>query len=260
MPAWSVSVNAMDRLRDEQVFHNLQARDRAETFVRHPEALCFLDDDYLKHETWIRPAIGELGCLQSQAILDYGCGHGMASVVLARRGAHVTAFDLSLGYLEEARTRALANGVSVKFVSADGERLPFADSSFDRLWGNAILHHVDLRLAARELWRVLRPGGWGVFCEPWGENALLNWARNRLPYPGKQHTAGERPLRRFDLLSLRAAFAGVHVKGFQFLAMARRILPHSRLLTGLERCDAHLLRRLPGLERYCRYVVLTVRK
>jgi SAM-dependent methyltransferase len=184
----------------------------------------------------------------------------MASIVLARGGAQVTAFDLSTGYLNEARTRARANGVSVRFVSADGERLPFADHSFDRLWGNAILHHVDLDQAARELWRVLRPGGWGVFCEPWGENALLNWARSRLPYPGKLHTAGERPLRCPDLLSLRAVFANVQVKGFQFLAMARRILPHGRLLTGLDRCDAYLLRRLPSLGRYCRYVVLTLRK
>jgi SAM-dependent methyltransferase len=250
----------MDRLRDEQLFHNLQARARAGTFAQHPEALCFGDDDYLEHETWIRPAIRELGTLRAQTILDYGCGHGMASVVLARGGAHVTAFDLSLGYLDEARTRARANGVSVKFVSADGERLPFADNSFDRLWGNAILHHVDLDLAARELWRVLRPGGWGVFCEPWGENAFLNWARNRLPYPRKQHTAGERPFRRSHLLSLRAVFASVQVKGFQFLSMARRILPHGRLLTGLERCDALLLKRLPSLARYCRYVVLTLRK
>jgi len=54
-------------------------------------------------------------------VLDYGCGHGMAAVVLARRGARVTAFDLSARYVAEAAARARANGVNVGFLQADGE-------------------------------------------------------------------------------------------------------------------------------------------
>ena len=101
----------------------------------------------------------------------------MAAVVLARKGAQVTAFDLSPGYLVEARQRARANGVSVAFVQADGHHLPFGDHSFDRIWGNAILHHLEPRTAARELQRLLKPGGTAVFCEPWGGNPLLALAR-----------------------------------------------------------------------------------
>src|SRR5205823_4605799 len=123
-----------------------------------------------------------LGDVRGLRVLDYGCGHGMAAVVLARRGARVTGFDLSPGYLEEAGARAAANGVQVCLTQADGERLPFADGAFDRVWGNAVLHHLDLDRAGRELFRVLRPGGLAVFCEPWGENPLLNWARRRLSY------------------------------------------------------------------------------
>src|SRR5207302_1903430 len=83
-------------------------------------------------------------------------------------------------YVAEARRRARANGAAVKIVTADAERLPFADASFDRVWGNAVLHHLDLGRAAPELRRVLAPGGVAVFCEPWGENPLLTWARRRL--------------------------------------------------------------------------------
>ena len=86
--------------------------------------------------------------------------------------------------------------MAVEFLQADGQRLPFADRAFDRVWGSAVLHHLDLRSAAGELFRVLRPGGVAVFCEPWGENPLLNWARRRLPYPGKDRTPDEQPLRR----------------------------------------------------------------
>jgi len=250
----------MDRLDSEQLFHDRQAHERSLTFSRQPDKLSFDDDTYLDHETWVRPAFGLLGDVRGRRVLDYGCGHGMAAVVLARRGARVTAFDLSPGYLAEARRRAAANGVAVDFVCADGERLPFASASFDRIWGNAVLHHLDPARAAAELGRVLRPGGVAVFCEPWGGNPLLNWARNHLPYPGKGRTAGEHPLCPADLRVLRRAFPGLQVRGFQLLSMLRRVLRPGRLTRALERCDAGLLAAFPGLRRYCRYVVLTLPK
>ena len=95
---------ARDRLSAEQIFHDRQAQARALSFAGD-EALRFDDDGYLDHETWIRPAMERLGDVAALPVLDYGCGHGMAAVVLARRGASVTAFDLSHGYLTEARRR-----------------------------------------------------------------------------------------------------------------------------------------------------------
>ena len=247
----------MSRLSSEQAFHDRQAEGRG---LRDgpAAALAFSDDDYLGHETWVRPAFDRLGDVRGLRVLDYGCGHGMAAVVLARRGAAVCAFDRSLGYLGEARARARANGAAVAFVQADGERLPFADGSFDRVWGSAVLHHLDLRRAGRELRRVLAPGGRAVFCEPWGENPLLRWARRNLPYPGKHRTADERPLRRADLRHLEAAFPRVEVRGFQLLSMLRRVLGDGRLARGLGWCDRRLLAGLPRLQHFCRYVVITL--
>jgi 2-polyprenyl-3-methyl-5-hydroxy-6-metoxy-1,4-benzoquinol methylase len=255
-----IGMAAIDRLAREQAFHDRQAQQRAADFALRPDALDFDDDTYLDHETWIRPAIERLGELTGLRVLDYGCGHGMAAVVLARRGAQVTAFDLSHGYLDEARRRARANGVAVDFVQADGQRLPFHDDSFDRIWGNAILHHVDLEVAAGELRRVLRPSGVAVFCEPWGGNPLLNWARNTLPYPGKERTAGEQPLQRRHVQILRRTFASVEIRGYQLLSMARRLTARRRLVAGLDWCDTMLLTRVPALQMYCRYVVLTLRR
>jgi SAM-dependent methyltransferase len=251
-------MTATARLATEQAFHDRQARRRARTFDRRPGDLSFRDADYLDHETWVRPAFAALGELAGRRVLDYGCGHGMASVVLARAGADVTAFDLSAAYLAEARRRAAANGVRVAFVQADSEHLPFADASFDAVWGCAILHHLDLGRAGRELHRVLRPGGVAVFCEPWGGNPLLEFARRRLPYPGKERTPDERPLCDRDLPALRAAFPSLTVQGFQLLGMVRRVAP---CLAGpLDRGDAWLLRAAPGLARFCRYAVVTMRR
>src|SRR5438477_7926687 len=122
-------MTATDRQHSERAFHDQQAEQRSATFRRRPDVLSFDDDGYLDHETWIRPAFERLGHLGGLRVLDYGCGHGMAAVVLARRGGRVTAFDLSAGYLDEARRRARANGVRVDFVRTDGERLPFAAAS-----------------------------------------------------------------------------------------------------------------------------------
>src|SRR5947209_3028375 len=158
-----LEIAAMERLSAEQRFHDSQAQSRARDFVRRAATLCFTDDDYLDHETWIRPAFDRLGNVAGKTVLDFGCGHGMAAVVLARRGASVTAFDLSGGYIGEAHRRALANQVDVSFVQANGEYLPFADESFDCIWGNAVLHHLDLHVAGSELHRVLRSNGLAVF-------------------------------------------------------------------------------------------------
>ena len=151
--------------------------------------------------------------------------------------------------------RAGANGVSVGFLQADGHRLPFADSSFDRVWGNAVLHHLDPWTAAAELFRVIRPGGWAVFCEPWGENPLLRYARARLPYSGKHRTVDEQPLRSHHVDVLRSVFPRVEMRGFQLLAMARRLLPPGRLVRALDRGDDLLLVRIPAMQRFCRYMV-----
>jgi len=249
----------MDRLVAEQTFHDQQALHRAVTFDLRPELLQVDDEAYLRHESWIRYAFKVLGDIHGLPILDLGCGHAMAAVVLARRGALVTALDLSAAYLSEARRRAGANSVHLNLLQANGERLPFADSSFDRVWGHAILHHLDLAIAAPELRRVLRPGGIAAFCEPWGENPLLNAARRWLPYRGKGRTPDEQPLRRRDIDKLRQVFSKVEVSGFQLFGMLGRAMPVGRLRCPLESWDHLLLRQLPVLKRLCRYVVIEVR-
>jgi SAM-dependent methyltransferase len=250
----------MSRLVAERRFHDAQAGERAGTFRRDPARLRFTDADFLDHETWVRPAFDKLGPLAGKHALDYGCGHGMAAVVMARAGATVSAFDLSPGYVAEAEERAAANGVQALFTSADAEHLPYADASFDAIWGNAILHHLDLAQAGAELHRVLRPGGVAVFCEPWGGNPLLDFARRRLPYPGKHRTADERPLTAADLAPLRAHFPDLTVEGFQLFGMVRRVCKVRMLTAVADAADRLALRIVPPLRNWCRYVVLTVRK
>ncbi len=250
-------MSTTDRLATERQFHDRQAAERAARFA-DPSCLRFTIDSYLDHETWIRPAMERLGPVAGLSVLDFGCGHGMAAIVLARLGARVTAFDLSPGYLSEARRRAIANNASIAFVQADGERLPFADATFDRVWGNAVLHHLDCRVAARELRRVLKPGGIAVFCEPWSGNPLLAFARRWLPYRNKERTPDENPLQSRQVAQLREVYPNLEIEGHQFVSMLRRVLPSGPVVRTVDRCDAVLLRWLPFLRRFGRYVVLTL--
>jgi SAM-dependent methyltransferase len=193
-------------------------------------------------------------------IAGAGPAGSIAAVVLARAGAEVSAFDLSRGYVAEARQRAGANAVRVVCTVADGEELPYADASFDAVWGNAILHHLELARAGRELFRVMKPGSVAVFCEPWGGNPLLAFARRRLPYPAKARTQDERPLTRRDLAPLGAIFPTLEIEGFQLLGMLRRVWNRPRACRLLDRTDERLLRWCPSLANWCRYAVITIRK
>ncbi len=253
-------LEATQRRLSEQRFHDEQAAERAASFRAGRADLRFEDAAFLDHETWIRPAFEMLGNLRGKCVLDYGCGHGMAAITLARAGATVTAFDLSPGYVQEAEERSLANGVTVHGLVADGESLPFADATFDAVWGNAILHHLDWSIAGPELYRVLKPGGVAVFCEPWGGNPLLRFARRFLPYPGKDRTPDERPLQPSDIPPMRQIFPDLHVRGFQLFGMLRRVWPNRTFARTLDGIDRRLLTAMPFLENRCRYVVLTLTK
>ena len=106
----------------------------------------------------------------------------------------------------------------------------------------------------------MKPGAVAVFCEPWGGNPLLTFARRRLPYPGKDRTPDEVPLTRRDLAPLRAIFPTLEVEGFQLLGMIRRVWRGLRLRRALDWLDTRLLRCVPPLGNWCRYVVITLRK
>ena len=93
-------------------------------------------------------------------VLDVACGAGQTAIPAARAGALVTGLDIASNLIEQARNRAAAEQLEVRFAVADAEMLPCDDSSFDlvlSLIGAMFAPRAD-RVAA-ELLRVCRPGG-----------------------------------------------------------------------------------------------------
>jgi len=95
-------------------------------------------------------------------MLDVGCGSGRYSLRLADRGVEVVSMDLSLRMLKVLLRKLKGRGVgeNVHVVLADGENLPFRDSSFRGLLCTLTFDHFQgPEKAVSEFSRVLRSGG-----------------------------------------------------------------------------------------------------
>src|SRR5690606_14483453 len=114
--------------------------------------------------------LDRLGVAPGQRLLDVGCGEGRHCFGALERGAHVVGLDLDAASLRaghrplrarvrERRERGQPGGLGA-MIRGDAFRLPFPDASFDRAICSEVMEHVhDYRAAARELARVVRPGG-----------------------------------------------------------------------------------------------------
>jgi ubiquinone/menaquinone biosynthesis C-methylase UbiE len=99
--------------------------------------------------------------------LEIGAGTGYFSLNLLQAGVirEAVCTDISRGMLDELERTAARLGLRVTTARCDAQELPFADDTFDLVFGHAILHHLpDLDAAFREFRRVLRPGGRIAFC------------------------------------------------------------------------------------------------
>ncbi|MBV6340320.1 class I SAM-dependent methyltransferase [Candidatus Magnetobacterium casense] len=105
--------------------------------------------------------LGEI--LPAKDVLEIGCGTGVFTEKIARTGANITAVDISDDLLEVAERKCVKNCC---FQKANVHDLPYGGLSFDTVIGSSVLHHLDVEVALRELFRVLRHNGKIVFAEP----------------------------------------------------------------------------------------------
>ncbi|MEA2311999.1 MAG: hypothetical protein QOE28_1967 [Solirubrobacteraceae bacterium] len=152
-------------------------------------------------------------------VLDVGAGDGNVALEADARGARVAACDITAAMVDRGMARAIAVDAGVAWQRGDAEDLPYPDERFDvvlSVLGVALAPRP--RRAARELVRVLRPGGMLVVASPapaslfalasavpltWGieEDALRHLA-------GIEAEVREHPLR-LEFESLGAAWEAV---------------------------------------------------
>jgi SAM-dependent methyltransferase len=138
------------------------------------------------------------------AILDAGCGTGGNLRWLARFG-RAYGVDLSphaLGFCARRRLSTVAR--------ASVLALPFAGATFDLVTSFDVIYHLDVAddaAALREMWRVLKPGGWALIRVPALEG--LRSAHDAAVHTRQRYTLGELcdKLRRAGFELRRASYA-----------------------------------------------------
>jgi 2-polyprenyl-3-methyl-5-hydroxy-6-metoxy-1,4-benzoquinol methylase len=202
--------------------------------------------------------LNTVGSLLGKRVLDFGCGLGQTSRIYAERGAvRVEGFDISSESIRIAAKNAKRDGLDdrVFFRHLAAEDIDYEDNSFDVVIGKAILHHTDLEKTACQLHRVLVPGGTAYFLEPLAHNPFLNLFRRLTP---SRRTPTEKPLSVHDLDIFRRYFSvryeGMHL--FTLLAHFLLLVTGSRKLFAkshaiLRRWEQPVLKRFPGLQKYC---------
>jgi SAM-dependent methyltransferase len=205
-----------------------------------------------------------LGDVRGKDVLDLGCGDGENTVQLAHRGARVCGVDLSVAMVNLARRRAQVNGFvkGAEFGVGSAHELPFRDRSFDVVFGMAVLTRLNLELASREVWRVLRPGGYAIFKEPVRNSRLIRMTRRLVRYRPPGQTPFGRPLTDQELERFTAEFSQCHGRRYQlpFVNVARWFSVLDGVWTLFYQLDHALLEHAEWLRRYATVRVIKVVK
>jgi SAM-dependent methyltransferase len=101
---------------------------------------------------------------RGRSVLEVGCGAGVDLARFAKGGAEVTGVDLAPSAIELARANFSQQGLQGRFEVADGEHLPFPDTTFDLVYAHGVVQYTaNPRQLVEECRRVTKPGGQAVF-------------------------------------------------------------------------------------------------
>lgn len=149
-----------------------------------------------------------IGSMQPGAcVLEVGCGIGLDSAVMARRGLHVTGMDLTHVGARTAGARAEAHGWNARYLCGNGEMLPFRDRTFDYVYSFGVMHHAsDTQRCIDEAHRVLRDGGEALIML-YHRHSLNEAVHRLLRVPFEERDELCPVVRRFTKDEVRAMFA-----------------------------------------------------
>jgi len=105
---------------------------------------------------------------ENDTILEVGCGSGENTEIITRKGAEVTAMEVSKDEIVDARKRV---GDKANFILCDAQHMPFRSKSFHKVLCLSVLEHIpEDSKAVSEIKKVMDESGFGVIGVP-SENA-----------------------------------------------------------------------------------------
>jgi ubiquinone/menaquinone biosynthesis C-methylase UbiE len=161
------------------------------------------------------------------SVADIGCGSGVFTQLLRERDVNAIGLDLSYPLLVLGRHKY----PEVSFVVGDAERLPFPTGKMDAVLLSAIIHHLpEPSQCAREVFRILKPGGAFVAFDPNRCNPFMYLYRDRSSpfYNSTGVTANERPVVP-EQVTATFTDAGFQVAPSDYISMSYRYIADSRM-------------------------------
>ena len=101
------------------------------------------------------------GLPPNPCIVEFGCGAGAATMILASTNAHVTAVDIHQPFLDALNTQARQAGLdsNITTLQADMADPPLPDGVFNLVWSEGAAYIAGFEAALRRWRRLLRQGG-----------------------------------------------------------------------------------------------------
>jgi SAM-dependent methyltransferase len=205
--------------------------------------------------------------LAGKHVLEFGCGDGVISTLLAQFQARVTGLDISPELIAVAKRRAQLDGVQdrVEFIVQDIARSPLEAGRFDILVCHAALHHVDAQLVP-PLIAALKPGGRAVIVEPIALSPALQWLRDHTGVE-KHVSPGERQLSQGEICAITGLLHEPDLTFFNLFGRVSRFfryannIDHGHALSrtailALFSTDRVILDIAPAVSSFCGTVVI----
>ena len=103
--------------------------------------------------------ISKISNLRGERLLDVGCGDGSFTIPLSENYNKVFGIDVQAPFLNTFQTTINGND-KFTILNMSAEEMAFDDNSFDTIMTIETIEHIpDLQKAAKEFYRVLKPGG-----------------------------------------------------------------------------------------------------
>ena len=198
----------------------------------------------------------QIGDVRNKRVLVYGCGNDGTAVWFAKNGAIVDAIDISERSIKNQQYISRITNLTFKVEVRDAHKTGLPGDEYDIIYGNAILHHLNIDEARTEVYRLLKGGGLAIFREVMAGNIFLQLFRKITPF---WRTPDERPLTRRDFSRLAHTFSCVRVSEYVLTQ-----LPYLFVVKIINNCllkKVGIIRRIPvsrPLYRFCDKVDLTL--
>ena len=238
----------------EKSYHNKKYRQNQNVY-----------DIYAANKSYYKHFYSLVNNISGKKVLDYGCGDGWFSFEMGKKSAEIWGIDISDELIKRAIAKKNNSNIFVQFMVMPCEKLCFQDNFFDIIVGSAILHHIDIEIALKEIKRVLKISGHAYFIEPMNENLILKIWRLITPW---RRSPTEKALVWGDILLIKRIFPKSKFRFFLLLSIFTSGLmlffPKNYLLfricNSLEHIEQIIINKFPKLGKYCAVTVMEIEK